>query len=386
MRIALVLEATAGGAARHVVDLASELIKERHDVTLIYSPIRADARFEADVAALDFAHLIQLPMRRAPGPWDLGAARALRRSFDRLGPFDVIHGHSSKGGALARLVAPKGASRVYTPHAFRTMDPNIGHLARFVYGGVETLLGLLVCDAVIAVSPEEAEHARSLGIPAGKVHMVINGLTPAPVVDREAARAALGLKPGDIAAGFVGRLCAQKDPVRFAEAVRIANARDARVRGVVLGDGELKAATLAAGGEALAVLSGLNARDYLPAFDLLVMTSRYEAMPYVLLEALQAGLPIISTEVGGTSLTVEQKGNGCLVSVDASPHVIADCLLKGIDNIRRADWAARSRILAEDFTVERMVAATQGVYEKSGREAGLRLPEIGTATTAPEAT
>jgi glycosyltransferase involved in cell wall biosynthesis len=386
MRIALILEATAGGAARHVVDLASELIQRQHDVTLVYSPLRADARFEAEVAALAFAHLIRLPMRRAPGPWDLGAARALRRIFDRLGPFDVIHGHSSKAGALARLVTPKGASRVYTPHAFRTMDPDTGHFARFVYGGVESILGRLVCDAVIAVSPEEAEHARALGIPAGKVYTVINGITPAPVVQREAARAALGLKPGDIAAGFVGRLCAQKDPVRYAEAIRLAHARDLRVRGVVLGDGELKAETLAAGGEALTVHSGLNAREYLPAFDLFVMTSRYEAMPYVLLEALQAGLPIISTKVGGTSLTVEQNGNGHLVSVDASPHVIADSLLEGIDTIRRADWAARSRILAKDFTVERLVAATQGVYDRSRLEAGLRLPPIGAATTAPEAT
>jgi len=85
MRIALVLEATTGGTARHVVDLASELIRRHHEVTLVYSPIRADTRFEAEVAALAFTQVVQLPMRRAVGPWDIVASWALRQIFNRLG-------------------------------------------------------------------------------------------------------------------------------------------------------------------------------------------------------------------------------------------------------------------------------------------------------------
>lgn len=314
--------------------------------------------FVRELESLSLLAVEALPMRRAVGPWDIAAARALRRIIDRLGPFDVIHGHSSKAGALARLVAPRGAARVYTPHAFRTMDPTTGRLSRLVYGGVETLLGRFVSDAVIAVSPEEAEHARALGIPASKVHTVINGLTPAPDVDREAARAALGLRPGDIAAGFVGRLCAQKDPVRFAEAIRLAHARDPRIRGVVLGDGELKAETLSAGGEALTIHSGLNAREYLPAFDLFVMTSRYEAMPYVLLEALQAGLPIVSTKVGGTSVAVADGENGVLLDIDVSAAAIAEVILAEAVADRRAAFGAASRLRGAGLTASAMAVAT----------------------------
>jgi glycosyltransferase involved in cell wall biosynthesis len=358
LRILLVTEPSGGGSGRHVIDLARELTVLGHEVAVVYSPTRAEPMFVRELRSLAFFAVEALPMRRAVGPWDVGAALALRRIIDRLGPFDVIHGHSSKAGALARLVAPPGAARVYTPHAFRTMDPTTGRLSRLVYGGVEALLGRLVSDAVIAVSPEEAEHARALGIPESKVHTVINGLTPAPVVDREAARAALGLKPADIAAGFVGRLCAQKDPVRFAEAIRLAHARDPRIRGVVLGDGELKAETLAAGGEALTVHSGLNAREYLPAFDLFVMTSRYEAMPYVLLEALQAGLPIVSTKVGGTSVAVADGENGVLLDLDASPGGIAEVIIAQAPADRRAAFSAVSRAKGAGLTASDMAGAT----------------------------
>lgn len=385
-RVMLVSEPSGGGSGRHVVDLAQGLTALGHSVVVVYSPIRAEPMFVRELEGLPVFAVEALPMRRAVGPWDIATARSLRRIIDRLGPFDVIHGHSSKAGALGRLAAPRGAARIYTPHAFRTMDPATSLLARLVYGGVETVLGRFVSDAIITVSPEEAEHARALGIPDAQVHTVVNGLASPPMVDREVARTALGLNPGDIAVGFVGRLCLQKDPVRFAEAVRLARARDPRVRGVVLGDGDLKAATVAAGGEALSVHSGLNAREYLPALDLFVMTSRYEAMPYVLLEALQAGLPIVSTKVGGTSLTVEQQGNGCLVSIDASPHVIADNIMEGVDFTTRVNWSNRSRMLSEDFTAEKMVASTHFIYEKIWRRVNHRISLVEGVAAAAMAT
>ena len=301
MRILLVIEAAGGGSGRHVIDLARELARQGHHVAVIYSPTRAESRFEAEIAALPIV-LARLPMRRAVGPWDIPTARAMKRLVAQLGPFDIVHAHSSKAGALLRAVAPKGAARVYTPHAFRTMDPGLGGAGRVAYGVVEALLARFCTDALIAVAPEEAAHARNLGISARKIHTVVNGVSPAPPVNRVEARAELGLAPDDIAVGFVGRLCEQKDPERFARAIRIARAADPRIRGVVLGDGELAEGVRRAGGDGVALFKGRDARLFLPAFDLFAMTSRYEGMPYVLLEALQAGLPIVSTEVGGTSV------------------------------------------------------------------------------------
>jgi len=309
------------------------------------------------------------PMRRAVGPWDIDAAITLRRMIDRLGPFDIVHAHSSKAGALARLIGLR-AAMIYTPHAFRTMDPTMGRLGRLVYGGIETLLAALATRAVIAVAPEEAAHAVDLGVAKEKIQTVINGLAPAPKVDREVARTQLGLVPSDLAVGFVGRLCDQKDPVRFATAIRMANQRDPRVRGVILGDGELDVEVRTAGGDAVTVVSGLSAVDYLPAFDLFTMTSRYEAMPYVLLEALQAGLPIVSTRVGGTSVALRDGQNGRLLSVDASPDMIANAVAACLEPTRRAAMAEVSAEMARTLTARAMAEATVAVYLKGlGRRA-----------------
>lgn len=366
LRVLLLTEPSGGGSGRHVVDLARELAALGHQVSVIHSPLRAEPRFLREIAAIPLKALETTPMPRAVGPWDIDAAITLRRMIDRLGPFDIVHAHSSKAGALARLIGLRAAI-IYTPHAFRTMDPTMGRPGRLVYGGIETLLAVLATRALIAVAPEEAAHARALGVAKWKIHTIVNGLTPAPKVDRPAARAELGLAPGDLAVGFVGRLCDQKDPVRFAAAIRIANSRDARMRGVILGDGELDAAVRAAGGDAVTVLSGLNAVEYLPALDLFAMTSRYEAMPYVLLEALQASLPIVSTQVGGASVALRDGQNGRLLPVDAPPDVIAEAVAACLESTRRAAMAQVSANMARTLTARAMAEATVAVYRKSLR-------------------
>lgn len=365
MRVLLVTEPSGGGSGRHVVDLAKSLLERGHEVCLVYSPTRAEARFEAEVAALGLWRLERLAMARAVGPGDLKSAMQLRDLIRRHGPFDVVHAHSSKAGALVRVVAPARSARVYTPHALRTMDPNLGKGGRLIYGGIEWLLAKFLSEAVIAVAPEEARHAQEEGFPEDRLHTVVNGVDASPIVDRMAVRAELGLDPESIAIGFVGRLCDQKDPLRFVEALTIANARDPRFRGVMLGDGELAEVARGAAGDAITILSHRNAREYLPAFDALAMTSRYEAMPYVLLEALQASLPIVATAVGGVSATVEPGQNGFVAPVDASAEAFAETLMKLSSPAERTRMSDRSRDLARRFSLEAMVEATEAVYRQA---------------------
>lgn len=362
MRLMLVTEPSGGGSGRHVIDLAKGLKARGHEVCLVYSSVRAEARFEAEARDLGLWRLESLPMARAVGPGDFKSALALRDLIRAHGPFDVVHAHSSKAGALLRTVAPANAARVYTPHALRTMDPTLGKAGRLVYGGIEWALARFRSDAVIAVAPEEARHAENVGFPKDSLHTVLNGVDAGPPVDRVAVRAALGLDPDAVVVGFVGRLCDQKDPLKFVEAVRIAQSRDPRIKGVMLGDGELADATRAAAGEAIPVLANRNAREYLPAFDAFAMTSRYEAMPYVLIEALEAGLPIVATAVGGTSATITPGENGLVVPTDVPPQAFADALLELVPDDRRAQMAARSRAMAPKFSLYAMVDATEAVY------------------------
>ena len=106
-----------------------------------------------------------VPMRRGIHPLDAVSAIQLMRFARRLGPFDLIHGHSSKAGALARLVGYwLGIPTVYTPHAIITLDPLLPAFKRMFYGRIERLLASLGPGRMIAVCRDELEHAARLGI------------------------------------------------------------------------------------------------------------------------------------------------------------------------------------------------------------------------------
>ena len=119
LRILLVIESTSGGSARHVLDLAQGLIEEGHLVQVAFSSLRADKWFLDELGSIEGLRTHVIDMQRNPGPSDIGAALKLRKLIRGNGPFDIVHGHSSKAGALVRLAAVGlGCARVYTPHAF----------------------------------------------------------------------------------------------------------------------------------------------------------------------------------------------------------------------------------------------------------------------------
>ena len=330
MRILLVIEPSGGGSGRHVVDLARALIQSGHQVCLIYSPQRADAWFQTEVAALPLHALERLPMRRGVGPWDIACLHALNRLIARLGPFEIVHGHSAKAGALVRLAHAPGAARIYTPHALPMMGPP--GLLKTAAGIAEFLLAQAGGDAVIAVSEAEAAVARRWGLPSHRLHVVPNGLAAVPSTDRQAARRALDLPADALAVGFVGRLCAQKDPVRFAQAVRLANAADPRVVGVLIGDGDLAPAVEAAGGGAVRLMGGRDARSVMAGFDLFAMTSRYEAGSYAMIEAAALGLPIVTTDVGGVACLIQAGARIDRLPQDAAPDLLAQAMLAALQS------------------------------------------------------
>ncbi len=360
MRILLVIEPSGGGSGRHVVDLAQGLIDNGHAVSLIYSPTRAEPRFEAEAAALPLRHLEPLPLRRAVGPWDIGALIALRRLIARLGPFDIVHGHSAKAGALTRLAAPASAARVYTPHALPTLNPiTVGATS---YGLIETWLARLACEAVIAVSDEEAAHARRRGFPIERLHTIPNGLTACKTADRRAARRIMRLPDTAWIVGFVGRLSSQKDPVRFAQALRLAHARDPRIIGVMIGEGELCDATHAAGGPSIRLLGALDARPLMAGFDLFAMTSRYEGFSYAMVEAAAAGLPILTTEVGGVSALAEAGARITPLPLSATARQWSQAIVVACEG---GTPPLAHPALLERFSAKRMTADTVAVYRRA---------------------
>src|SRR6185437_3242872 len=123
LRILMIVECSGGGTGRHVLDLSQCLIERGCEVHILYSRGRIDRMFETRLDAITSLYSQVVPMRTAPHPSDWSAWRAIRRYMRAHGPFDVIHGHSSKGGALARLAAlGTGVSAYYTLHGLIMLD------------------------------------------------------------------------------------------------------------------------------------------------------------------------------------------------------------------------------------------------------------------------
>lgn len=377
MRIALVVESSGGGSGRHVLDLAAGLAERSHEVSLIWSPVRAESRFVEEAQRLGSVSCYAVPMQRGVGPLDVTALVRLARLLRAAGSFDVLHGHSSKAGALIRLL-PLGipGARIYTPHAFRTMDPDLGRAGRLFYGLVERSLAFRASH-IIAVSEAEAKHARALGIPRERVRVVVNGVAPIQAMPRAVARAEIGLSETDVAVGFVGRLTGQKDPLRFVRAIRRAQASAPEIRGLIIGDGPLRPAAERAGeGLRLIFLGWRDAQKLMSGLDIFCMTSQYEAMPYTLLEAIQSGLPIVATEVGGIEETVIPGQSGAVLSQDAAAEAIGDELASlARDGARRQAWGEAAWAVARRHSIDRMVDQTVDVYDEA-----LRLARESTAS------
>lgn len=370
LRILQVLEPSGGGSGRHFLDLCRGLHERGHHVEAVYSPLRAEDAFVRELKSLALPAVHAVAMKRSPDLSDIAAHRALRHIIDGGTPFDIVHGHSSKAGALTRLRLPGvHAPCVYTPHAFRTMDPTLGRIGRLIFGGIETILAKLFTDHLICVSDDEHAHALSLGVPARKLSVIINGVTTPPLDMANTVRASFGISADTFVFGFVGRLSYQKAPERLIEAFRNAASRLPGAELIMVGSGDLEQEVRAAIAESgvqkrIRLTSAFTGPQAVPAFDVLVMPSRYEAMSYVMLEAAASGKPIIATDVGGASTAIEKDKSGLIVPNDGDTAKLANAMVESADpgRYRQLTEAAIGRMA--NFSMRQMIDKTEAVYRR----------------------
>lgn len=212
-------------------------------------------------------------------------------------------------------------------------------------------------------------------LPARKMRVVRNGLDlaelPPFVLARQGARAALGFEPARRLVAQVGRLAEQKDWPTFLAAAAVVIAARPDIDVLAVGEGALRQ-TLEAHAAALGLGSRvrfLGIRHDVPAIlagvDVLALTSLYEGLPNVVLEAMATGAVVVATDVGGTAELVRDGETGFLVPV-RSPERTAQRILSVLDDsslATRLASAARARV-ERDFTLQAMVAGTTAVYEE----------------------
>ena len=379
LRLLQVLEPSGGGSGRHFLDLCRGVHERGHHVEAVYSPVRAEEGFVRELKAIGLPAVHAVDMKRAPGPSDIGRFLELHRLI-RRGNFDIIHGHSSKAGALTRLRLPgPHVPRVYTPHAFRTLDPTLGRAGRLIYGTIEWGLARFLTDHLICVSEDEYRHALSLNMPEKRTSVIVNGVAPPSCEMAQTIRASFGIAPDAFVFGFIGRLSAQKAPERLIAAFQSVAASVKNSHLVMVGAGELERSLRKAMAE-----SGLQNRMHLtsaftgpqaaPAFDLLVMPSRYEAMSYVMLEGAAAGKPIIATDIGGARTVIEDGQNGFILPNSDDTSLLAKTMVKAAAPETFGELSAIAQRLKDRFTLDVMLDQTETLYQKAA--AKRRVPAI----------
>lgn len=273
----------------------------------------------------------------------------------------IVHTH----GYLADVLAAAAARRARVPVISTAHGFTGGGWRNRSYEALQRR-AFRRADAVIAVARPLADRLVASGVSVGRVVLLRNAWAPVPgMLDRSAARRRLGLEPHGVTIGWVGRLSAEKGPDVFLGALE--HLGTTGVRGVVVGDGperdslQARARALPPG---LVTLLGPvpDAGTCLQAFDALVLSSRTEGTPVILLEGMAAGVPIVATAVGGVP-DVVGPAEALLVPPD-SPAALAAAVRSVLDRpdeaARRAEAARRK--LDEVFSADRWCRAHVDLY------------------------
>jgi glycosyltransferase involved in cell wall biosynthesis len=375
-RVATVITRLEGGAGQHALRGARAMDPARYAMTIITG--QGELLAEAEAAGLE---VIVEPSLRAPiAPGSDVRALARLTALLRRRPFDVVHTHCAKAGALGRLAACRARvpRLVHTYHGFPFHEFQ-GPVRRRAYIATERRLGRIT-DLALCVGSGVAVEAvrrrliapqrvRTIGVVADGADQAAARPPPA-LARRRQARAELGLPADATVVGAVGRLTYQKAPEDFLAALRALGRPG--VTGVWVGGGELagQVAARAAGlpGNQV-VLAGQrsNVPDLLPAFDVFALPSRYEGLPTAVVEAMVCGIPVVATAVNAVGDVVIPGETGLLVP-PGRPELLAEAvgfLLDSPAAAARMAATARARLgtrFGEQALRGALVAAYSGGY------------------------
>ena len=282
------------------------------------------------------------PMQRHVGPGDLASARRTYRIIKELRP-DVLHGHGAKGGAYARLfgsllrVSRSRVARLYSPHGGSLHYDETTATGKLFFALERSMARFT--DCLLFVSDyERRTYRRKVGEPPIPNTLVYNGLRAA-----EFEPVLIGPDAADLL--YIGMMRDLKGPDIFIDALATAGPRLGRaLSAVMVGDGDdlpryhAQVKQLGLQGH-VRFLPPMPAREAFALAALVVVPSRAEAMPYIVLETLAAARPMIATAVGGIP---EIFGSDSPALIRPDPAELADKISEAL-----AGLAAYGRLMPD---------------------------------------
>lgn len=361
------------GVPRHVLDIAAGLAPERYAVEILAGrgePWESSLWEEARERGVPTHYAAGLRRRINPVA-DVVALVAIYRRI-RRGRYRIVHTHISKAGVLGRVAArcARVPVVVHTYHG-RVEEIHGGSLGSRVLRWCEGMAAGLT-DGLVAVSGDTARLALSSGIGTPRQFAVIhNGIDIASFQGVEAGETLPDAIRGKLLIGAVGSLTREKGfDVLLDSFSRLAGNRP-DVHLCLLGDGPLRQSLEAQAG-ALGVADRVclpghvtDVRPWLSAFELMVVPSRSEGLPMVVLEAMASGRAVVATRVGGIPEVVQDGCTGLLVPPENAAALAAAMGDSLGDAARRRGWGqAGLEYVRQEFSLAGMIDKLDRLYQR----------------------
>lgn len=377
LRIIHCFRSPVGGIFRHVRDLAEAHAAAGHQVGILCDSTTGgtyeDSLFDEIRPHLALG-LVRMPIHRSIGLTDFAALWRGYKEIRSLQP-DVLHGHGAKGGAIARLIG--SALRVNRYSVARLYSPHGGSL----HYGPKSLAGRIIfplerfqerlTDALVFVCDFERQtYFAKVGRPRERYELIYNGID-----DREFA--AVEARPDAVDFLYIGMMRDLKGPDLFVEAFSRTERMVGRpLSALMVGDGpqqnEYRDLTIQQGlGRRIAMRPAMNAREAFALARHIVIPSRAESMPYIVLEALAAQKPVIASRVGGIPEILGKNSAALADPADAQSlaTIMASAILEN-------DWATRAmpdpHAFKSRFAASVMTADMMQLYDDLSRSQSVR--------------
>ncbi len=361
-----------GGAQRNTLDTVRLLPREEFTLGLAYGP---GGELDAEVQELDQVAVYSVPslVREVRPLQDLAALFALRRVMRVFRPH-IVHTHSSKAGVLGRLAAflEKVPVIIHSIHGFG-FGAHQPAPVRGVFLAAERLVAPLT-GFFITVSRKNLEQGVQLGLfPPEKACVIRSGIDLGAFFGTrsgEEAKRRLGIPPTAPVVLQISCFKPQKAPARFVMLAGLLAPRFPQAHFFLVGEGQLREKL-----EALRAQLGLNRQlhflgwrrdvpELLAASDVVTLTSRFEGLPRVLVEARACGKPVVAMAVDGVVEVVEDGVNGFLVpegEVASMAEKVA-WLLQNPEQAKALGRAGQKGL--EEFSVQPMVELQAQLYRR----------------------
>ncbi len=364
-----------GGAQQNTIDTCTYLSREMYDTEIIVGPQtgpEGELLSEAGRRGVRL-HVIHELVREISPARDAAALMKMVSYFRAQKP-RIVHTHSSKAGILGRWAARIAGVPVivHTVHGWGYHEYQPAHI-RLLYQYLERITARIT-DKMIVVSDCNAEKGLSDAIGSRDLYTTIHSSIDIDAFSPEKydpvrIRRSFGFSAHAPVIGMVGRLSSQKNPADFVRAAALVKQKKPEAAFLFVGDGPLRSGIerqiTQCGLEGSVVLAGL--RDDVPALlacmDVFILTSLWEGLPRVIVQAMAAGVPVVANGVDGVREIIRNGTNGFMVDPGDTASM-ADRVISLLEcpDLRASVTRQAHATVRQEFSLWSMIGRIEEIY------------------------